>query len=75
MPKTEAQKRANTKYQAKKYASKTVRLDKIYNEEIFLPYVKKRGFTENGFIVNAIKYCIDNNIDLTTTQDSDKDNH
>ncbi len=69
---SDARKRANAKYNAKKYASKTVRLDKTYNEEVFLPYIQKRGFSENGFIVNAVKYCIENNIDLHISECQDK---
>ncbi len=64
MPRSEAQKRADKKYASKKYASKTVRLDKAYNDEVFIPYIKSKNFSENGYIVKAIKYCIENNIDL-----------
>lgn len=68
MARSEAQKRADKKYAAKKYSSKTVRLDKEYNEKVFIPYIKKLEMSENGFIVKSIKYCIDNNIDLSVTE-------
>lgn len=67
---SEAQKRANAKYNAKKIADgtnkrlgltiKTTDFDAINN------YCVAVGMSKAAFIVAAARYCIDHNIDLKT---------
>ncbi len=64
MPVLEAHKRASAKYDAKAYEKKLVRF-KPEQWEQFKAYTKAHGYTDNGYIVAAIMYCIDNNIDLS----------
>ena len=63
MAKTEAQKRANAKYDAKAYEKKLVRF-KHEQWEKFKKHTSENNYTDNGFIVSAVMYCIENNIDL-----------
>ncbi len=64
MAMSEAHKRASAKYDAKAYEKKLVRF-KPEQWEQFKAYTKEHGYTDNGYIVAAIMYCIDNNIDLS----------
>ncbi len=63
MASTEAHKKASAKYDAKAYEKKLVRF-KHDQWEKFRNYTSENGYTDNGFIVSAVMYCIENNIDL-----------
>lgn len=63
MAKTEAQKRANAKYDAKAYEKKLVRFKPDQWEKL-KKHTSENGYTDNGFIVSAVLYCIENNIDF-----------
>lgn len=70
MAQTEAHKKASAKYDAKAYEKKLVRF-KPEQWEIFKAYTQNNGYTDNGFIISAIMYCIDNNIDLNNNKKDD----
>ncbi len=63
MATTEAHKRASAKYDAKAYEKKLVRF-KPEQWTVLKKYTGENGYTDNGFIVSAVMYCIKNNIDL-----------
>lgn len=63
MATSEAHKKASAKYDAKAYTKKLVRF-KPEQWEIFKKHTETQKYTDNGFIVNAVMYCIKNNIDL-----------
>ena len=63
MATSEAHKRASAKYDAKAYEKKLVRF-KPDQWDIFRKHTAENGYTDNGFIVSAVMYCIENNIDL-----------
>lgn len=63
MAMSEAHKKASAKYDAKAYIKKLVRF-KPEQWETFKNHTEKEKYTDNGFIVNAVMYCIKNNIDL-----------
>ncbi len=64
MPRSEAQKRADKKYAAKTYHRYAINTRKEY-VPVINEYKQKTGITSDSGIFNAaIKYCIDNNIDL-----------
>ena len=60
---SEAKLRANAKYDSKAYQKKLVRF-KPAEWEKFRNYTKDNNYTDNGYIISAIMYCIDNNIQL-----------
>jgi len=64
---SEAQKRADKKYYAKNYKNLQVSV-KISDYNDIDEYCKKNNISKANLIVNSVKYCIENNIDL-----SDKD--
>lgn len=64
MATSEAHKRASAKYDAKAYQKKLVRF-KPAEWEKFRTHTVQKGYTDNGFIIKAIMYCIDNDIDLS----------
>lgn len=55
--------KANAKYDAKAYEKKLVRF-KHDQWEKFKKHTAENGYTDNGFIISAVMYCIENNIDL-----------
>lgn len=55
--------RANAKYDAKAYEKKLVRF-KPEQWKKFKDFTAENGYTDNGFIISAVMYCIENNIDL-----------
>ena len=61
--KTEAQKRANKKYNAKTYRPFTINA-KIAEYEKISEYCEKHGISKAQLLLRAADYCIDNNIDL-----------
>ena len=61
--KTEAQKRANKKYNAKTYKAFTVNA-KIAEYEKIAEYCEKNEISKAQLLLKAAQYCIDNNIDL-----------
>ncbi|MCM1008669.1 MAG: hypothetical protein NC485_12250 [Ruminococcus flavefaciens] len=63
MAMSEAHKKASAKYDAKAYEKKLVRF-KPDQWEKFKAYTAENGYTDNGYIISAIMYCIENNIDL-----------
>ena len=64
MPRSEAQKRADKKYNEKTYHRYAVNTRKEYIP-VIEEYKAKNGITSDSGIFNAaIKYCIENNIDL-----------
>ena len=60
---TEAQKRADKKYNAKTYKNFQAHI-KIADWEMIDNYCKTNDISKASILVNAIKYCIDHNIDL-----------
>ncbi len=66
MATTEAHKKASAKYDAKAYVKKLVRF-KPEQWTILKNHTEKNNYTDNGFIVNAVMYCIKNNIDLNNS--------
>ena len=61
---SDARVRANAKYNAKTYHRYAINIRKEYVAEID-EYKAKNGITSDSGIFNAaIKYCIENNIDL-----------
>ncbi|MCM1361549.1 MAG: hypothetical protein NC235_06570 [Clostridiales bacterium] len=63
MAMSEAHKKASAKYDAKAYEKKLVRF-KPDQWEKFKAYTAENGYTDNGYIISAIMYCIENNINL-----------
>jgi len=64
MPRSEAQKRADKKYVTKTYHRYAINVRKEYVAEID-EYKTKNGISSDSGIFNAaIKYCIENDIDL-----------
>lgn len=63
MATSEAHKKASAKYDAKAYIKKLVRF-KPDQWEMLKDYTEKNKYTDNGFIVSAVMYCIKNNINL-----------
>lgn len=63
MASTEAHKKASAKYDAKAYEKKLVRFKPDQWEKL-KKHTGDNGYTDNGFIVAAVLYCIENNIDL-----------
>ncbi len=63
MATSEAHKRASAKYDAKAYEKKLVRF-KPEQWKLFKEHTSLNDYTDNGFIVSAVMYCIENNIDL-----------
>ena len=62
---TEAQKRANRKYVDKTYNRFTVSIRKTETEAM-QNYMSKLGCgSKNKIVLSALKYCIDNDIDLS----------
>ena len=64
---SEARKKANRKYAAKTYKNLQVSV-KISDYNEIDEYCKKNDISKATMIVNSVKYCMKNNIDL-----SDKD--
>lgn len=67
---SEAQKRADKKYHAKTYRNLQMSV-KIADYEIVDNYCKSANISKASFIINACKYCIDNNIDLSVEPDQE----
>ncbi len=66
MPQTEAQKRAKAKYDAKTYKVITSKC-KLQEYDNFRNYADAQGIGSMSLLMRrAVKYCIDNNIDLNT---------
>lgn len=63
MTTTEAHKKASAKYDAKAYVKKLVRF-KPDQWTILKDYTEKNNYTDNGFIISAVMYCIENDINL-----------
>ena len=63
MATTEAHKKASAKYDAKAYVKKLVRF-KPDQWAILKVYTEKNNYTDNGFIISAVMYCIENDINL-----------
>lgn len=63
MATTEAHKKASAKYDAKAYVKKLVRF-KPEQWTMLKDYTEKNNYTDNGFIISAVMYCIENNINL-----------
>ncbi len=72
MPRSNAQKRADAKYHAKTYKTFTVNA-KIADYEQITTVSSAVGMSKAGFLIAAAKYCINNNIDLSTNQETDFD--
>ncbi len=71
MAMSEAHKKASAKYDAKAYEKKLVRF-KPEQWDVFKAYTKENGYTDNGFIVSSVMYCIEHNIDLAVNQETKK---
>ena len=64
MPRSDAQKRADKKYTAKTYHRYAINIRKEYVPAIE-EYKEKNGISsDSGIFSAAMKYCIENNIDL-----------
>lgn len=63
MATTEAHKKASAKYDAKAYVKKLVRF-KPEQWTMLKDYTEKNNYTDNGFIISAVMYCIENDINL-----------
>lgn len=63
MATTEAHKKATAKYDAKAYVKKLVRF-KPDQWTMLKDYTEKNNYTDNGFIISAVMYCIENDINL-----------
>ena len=63
MPRSEAQKRADKKYHEKKYKTFSVNA-KLDEYKMIAEYCEKNGISKNSLVLNSVKYCIENNIDL-----------
>ena len=53
---TEAQKRASLKWYKNNYKQLGVPVPHEYYNEVLLPFVKERGYTMRGFILEAINH-------------------
>ncbi len=65
--KTEAEKKAQKKYQNKIRTTTKAQLNCTIDREIFniiSEYCAKNDMSKASLVTNAIKYCIENNIDL-----------
>lgn len=62
--KTEAQKKANRKYDALHYKTIGGKV-KIQDVEQYKKSITKYGITMSTLITNCINYCINNNIDIS----------
>lgn len=78
MPRSEAQKRADKKYERKRMQSGIIKQLQVkiasadYN--MIDAYCKNNNVSKAKFVVGACKYCIDNNIDLSSaTASSESD--
>lgn len=71
MPRSEAQKRADARYKAKTYKTFTVNA-KIADYEQITAFSDSLGMSKAGFLLAAAKYCINNNVDLTSLDKQDK---
>ncbi len=69
---SKAHTRASAKYNAKTYKTFTVNA-RIADYEQITTVSNSCGMSKAGFLIAAAKYCIDNNIDLTTNQNTDID--
>lgn len=58
-----AQKKASAKYDAKAYTKKLVRF-KPDQWDKFKAYTASNGYTDNGYIIGSVLYCIDHDIDI-----------
>lgn len=67
---SEARKRANKKYNAKTYKNLAIRI-RPEALDIINGYCQRVGMSKASAIVNAIKYCSDNNIDLSVEPDQE----
>lgn len=69
MPRSEAQKQADKRYEQKRMQNGTIKQLAVkikpdhYN--IIDQHCKSHGISKAAFVVGACKYCIDNNIDLS----------
>ena len=63
MATTEAHKKASAKYDAKAYVKKLVRF-KPDQWTMLKDYTEKNNYTDNGFIISAVMYCIENDINF-----------
>lgn len=77
---TEAQKRAKKKYADKTYKNYGIKI-KIADAEILDTYINNKNInSRNSYIINCIKYCINNNINVfddqntNNSKDSDSQN-
>lgn len=61
---SEAQKRADRKYDAKHYGTITGKA-KLQDIAVYERYAAKYGVTKSKLITSCINYCINNNIDIT----------
>ena len=61
--KTEAQKRANKKYNAKTYKTFTVNA-KFAEYDIITDYCQKKGISKAQLLLRSAMYVIDNDIEL-----------
>ena len=60
---SEAKKRANKKYSDKTYKNFQAHI-KIDDWDMIDGYCKKNDISKASLLVNAVKYCIENSIDL-----------
>ena len=67
MPQSEAQKRAKAKYNAKTYKQLKASL-KFSDYDLVDNYCKSIGISKASFIVKAVKYCMQHDIDLSNTE-------
>lgn len=67
---SKAHTRASAKYNAKTYKTFTVNA-KIADYEQITAVSSAAGMSKAGFLIAAAKYCIDNNINLATLDNSD----
>ena len=67
---SEAQKRANAKYNRNNYKNIGVKM-KIIDAEILDKYINDNNISSrNNYIINSIKYCINNNINVFDDQEN-----
>lgn len=73
MPRSEAQKQADKKYRNKKLKDGTKKqinaTVNIADYDMIDNYCKNNNVSKASLILNSIKYCIDNNIDVFTTEE------
>ncbi len=68
MPRSEAQKRADKKYNAKTYHRYAVNMRVEYIEAIE-EYKERQGInSDSGIFITSLLYCIKNNIDLSESK-------